>query len=171
MKCGWGSTHQRKAGEAALTGENTLLFIIAGTIVLLCCWLAWQYSASTDDEARTYAARALERLAVAHDASYFAANLSPVARPGYPASQQKYVMASLTSLGVPVGPIKLEGAVTFGSDPGAQDPKGHFESHIIYPVADARIYLDVARRGGFWQIDSFALEWQNKPARASVPSP
>lgn len=170
MKCGWGHSQHSRIGEAALTGESTLLLVIASTIVILCGWLAWQYTSSTEDEARVYAARTLDRLVFAHDAKYLAANLSTVALPGYPASQQRYAIACLTKLGVPVAPLKLEGAVTFSSDPGARDPKGHFESHVVYPAADARFYLDVARRHGVWRIDLFSFGWQDKLGRVSVPS-
>jgi hypothetical protein len=170
MKWGGGQTRDRRAGEVALTGESTLLLIIASAIVILCGWLAWRYSVSTEDEARAYAARTLDRLAFAHDANYLAANLSQLAPPGYPVRQQKFVIGSLTKLGVPVTPIKLKGTMTFGSAPDDQDPKGHFESHVIYPAADARLYLDVTRHNGVWRIDLFSFGWQDKPAQVSVPS-
>ena len=109
------------------------------------------------------------RLLYEHDAKYFATNLSPKALPGYPPNHQKYVIASLTKLGVPTAPVKLAGSVSYGSDPGAQDPKARFTSHVVYP-ADAHFYLDIARRNGLWQIDLFSFGWQDKPSPRPAPS-
>lgn len=152
-----------------MTGEGTLLLVIAIGVMSLVGWLAWRGSEATEDEARAYADRTLQRLLFNHDAKYFAANLSPAARPRYPAGQQRYIITSLTSLGLPSAPVHLNGAVTYGTDPGVHDPTGHFEAQVVYPAARSHVYLDVARRQGLWRIDYFGAEWKNNSAPAPVP--
>lgn len=155
---------RRRSAEAALTGEGTLVLLITITIVIVGGWLIWQYSTSTEEEARAYADRSIQRLAFAHDANYLATNLSATALPGYPPTQQQYIMAHLTKLGVPVAPVKITGSVSHSSISDAQDPEARFKAHLIYPTVEAHVYLDVACRHGRWQIDSFAAEWHDKPA-------
>jgi hypothetical protein len=160
----------RKVAETALTGEGILLLVIATAIVLVFVWLVWRYTKSTQEDARSYAERTMQRLLYEHDAKYFATNLGPKGLPGYPLNHQKYAIASLTKLGVPTAPVKLTGSVSYGSDPGAHDPRARFTSHVVYPAADARFYLDIARRNGLWQIDLFSFGWQDKPSSRPAPS-
>jgi hypothetical protein len=103
MRMGHGQ--ERRGGKRRSLVKTFYCSSSASSIVIVCAWLAWQYSASTENEARSYAAHTLDRLSFAHDAKYLAINLSSVARPGYPASQQKYAITSLTKLGSPVAPI------------------------------------------------------------------
>jgi len=75
----------------------------------------------------------MERLLIAHDAGYFAENLSALARPGYPITQQKLIMANLTSLGTPSAPIKLV-QKPVGS---GHYPVVYFTSRVTYPKTHA----------------------------------
>lgn len=171
MRSRWGSTPDPKAGEAALTGEGTLLLIIAGAVMILCGWLALRGAEATDEQARAYAERTLHQLLLAHDAAYFAANLSPRARGQYPPSQQRYIISSLTNLGIPSSPVKVEGDISYGSDPGAQDPTGRFQASVVYPTVEARFYIDVARRQGLGRIDYFSASSNNRPDSGGIASP
>jgi hypothetical protein len=129
--------------------------VIARAIVLVCAWLAWRYTESTQEVARSNAERKMQRLLYEHDAKY-----SP------PISAQRVARLSTqppeirdrqpNETGVPTAQVKLAGSVSHGSDAGAQDPKAHFTSHVVYP-ADAHFYLDIARRNGLWQIDLFSF--------------
>ncbi len=143
MRSSWGCTPHPKCGEAALTGEGTLLLIIGCAVVILFGWLALAGIESTEERARAYANRSLQRLLFAHDGAYFASNLSVKARPGYPPNNQKYLISSLTKLGVPTAPLKIDGAVAYGSEPGAHDPTGRYDARAVYPSADAQFHIDV----------------------------
>ncbi len=159
----------RRSAEAALTGDATLLLIIASTIVLACGWVAWRYYESEEDQARAYAQRTVERLVVAHDLNYFSTNLSSAARPGYPPNRRRFIISSLTKLGVPTGPIKLVASAARDNDPNVPGPITRFTSRLTYPAADARIFLEVARWHGHWRIELLALEW--KEPDPPEPSP
>lgn len=141
-----------------------MVLLITITTVIVCGWLIWKYSASTEEEARAYVDRSVHRLAFAHDPNYLATNLSATALPDYPLSHQQWIMSCLTKLGVPVESAKITGSVSHNSISDAQDPEGHFKARLIYPKSEAYIYLDVACRHGRWQIDSFAAQWKDKPA-------
>ncbi len=157
--------------EAALTGEGTLLLIIACFVMIFFGWLAWRGSAATDAEARAYTERTLHQLLVAHDAAYLNANLSPRAKSGLSLAERGYIMASLTNLGVPSAPPKIEGDFTYGTQPGEQSPIGRFAARVTYPAADAHFDLIVARRQGLWRIDYFTATWQNTDAPGSAGTP
>ena len=74
----------RRKSESGLTGQGVLLLVIGGAIVFFVVWLGWNYTKSTEEEARAYADHVVQRLLFAHDAGYLDANLSARARPGYP---------------------------------------------------------------------------------------
>jgi len=155
---------RRRIGEAGLTVEGAMVFLIMIAIVGAGWWLIWKYSASTEEEARAYADRSVQRLAFAHDPRYLASNLSDTALPGFPLSQQQWIMTCLTKLGVPVEPAKITGSVSHTSISDDKDPTARFDARLIYPKSEAHIYLDVACRHGRWQIDSFAAQWKDTPA-------
>ncbi len=170
---GWREGCRRPAAnsrERGLTGSGILMLIVGTALVLLCGWLASSDSSAMEEESRAYARHSIERLAFAHDAQYLAANLSPAARPLYPADRQRYAFACLTKLGVPSGPVKLEGTLSRGTEPGDHDPRASFSSHVRYPKADAHFYLNVACRHGQWQIDYFAFDWQDNAGAPAEPS-
>ena len=158
-----------RALDAALTSDGILLLIIATGVVLACAWVGWHYYESDEDQAHAYARRTVERLAIAHDASYFSSNLSAAALPGYPTSRRRLIMSSLTKLGVPTGPIKLVGSASPDKDPNIPGPIRRFTTNLTYPTATARIFLEVAQWHGHWRIELFALEWKN--LTEAEPSP
>ena len=161
----------RRSAEAALTGDATLLLIIATTIVLACGWVAWRYYESEEDQAHAYALRTVERLAIAHDLNYFTTNLSSAARPGYPPNRRRLIMSSLTKLGVPTGPIKLVASASREKDPNVPGPITRFTTRLTYPAADARLTLEVARWHTYWRIELLALEWKEPDSPGPKPSP
>ncbi len=161
----------RHSAETALTGDATLLLIIATTIVLVCGWVAWRSYESDEDLARAYARRTMQRLAVAHDLHYLTTNLSSAAMPGYPASRRQLIVSSLTKLGVPNGPIELVASGSQDKDPNVPGPISRFSTHLKYPKADARLFLEVSRWHGTWRIELLALEWKDTAPPASAASP
>lgn len=165
MRSSWG------CGEAALTGEGTLLLIIGCAVVIFFGWLALDGIESTEEGARAYADRCFQQLLFAHDGAYFASNLSAKARPGYPPNNQKYLISSLTKLGVPSAPLKMEGAISYGSEPGAHDPIGRYDARAVYPSADAQFHLEVTRRQGHWRIDFLSANWQERSKADPIASP
>ena len=60
----------REVAETAMKGEGILLLVIATAIVLVCAWLAWRYTESTQEVARSNAERRMQRLLYEHDAKY-----------------------------------------------------------------------------------------------------
>ncbi len=161
----------RPRADAALTSDGTLLLIIATGVVLACAWVGWHYYESEEDQAHAYALRTVERLAIAHDASYFSSNLSSAARPGYPPNRRRLIMSSLTKLGVPTGPIKLVASASRDKDPNVPGPITRFTTRLTYPAADARLILEVARWHASWRIELLALEWKDKEPPKPSPSP
>lgn len=157
----------RQSAETALTGDATLLLIIATTIVLVCGWVAWRSYESDEDQAREYARRTVKRLAIAHDLHYLTTNLSSAAMPGYPASRRQLIISSLTKLGVPNGPIELVASPSQDKDPNVPGPITRFTTHLSYPAAEARLFLEVSRWHDYWRIELLALEWKD----TASPSP
>jgi hypothetical protein len=149
-----------------MASEAILPVIIVFALLAIVGWLAVAYLQSTDEEAREYAQYTMQRLLFSHDAKYFAANLSERARPGYPLSQQRLIIADLTSLGTPSAPIKLV------EEPAQSStyPVVHFSSRVTYPRTHAYFGLTVARPNGRWQIDFIGFDWEHpsQPAPASL---
>ncbi len=162
---------RRTSSETALTSDGTLLLIIATTIVLACAWVGWHYYESDEDEARAYAGRTIERLAITHDLHYLTTNLSSAAMPGYPTSRRQLIISSLTKLGVPTGPINPVASTLRDKDPGIPGPIMRFTTHLAYPAADARLFLEVARWHGSWRIELLALEWKDTALPGPTASP
>jgi hypothetical protein len=108
----------------------------------------------------------MERLLIAHDAQYLAGNLTARARPGYPITQQKLIMADLAALGTPSAPFKL--VQKPAESPNY--PLMYFTSRVTYPKTHAYFSLAVARPNGRWQIDFLAFDWEHpsQPAPASL---
>lgn len=148
-----------------------LVLLIGLAIVGVIGWLALSYSESTGEDARAFAEQTIRRLVLAHNGSYLNRHLSANSRAHFTTARQQYTISSLTNLGTPTQPYKVEGEVSYGLDPGKQDPEGHFHAHLLYPTAQADLYLEIARREGRWQIDGIDLYWMNNPPPpAVVPS-
>ncbi|HEY2801129.1 MAG TPA: hypothetical protein VGI85_11070 [Chthoniobacterales bacterium] len=144
------------ARGSGVTSDGALVLLIGLAIVGVIAWLALSYSESTGEDAHAFAEQTIRRLVLAHPFCSGAAAI---------------YNSSLTNLGTPTQPYKVEGEVSYGSDPGKQDPEGHFRAHLLYPSAQADLYLGIARREGRWQIDGIDLYWMNnQPLPAAVPS-
>src|ERR1700730_15101430 len=79
-----------------------LLILIGGGL----WWLVWHKQA-VDKEAREFGREAIKRLAVDHDAAFFANHLSPQARLDYPPLQQQEEMSKLPQLGAPAQTLQI----------------------------------------------------------------
>lgn len=154
-----------------LTSDGTLFLVIASAVVLACGWLAWRYYEPEGEMAHAYALRTVERLVIAHDLNYFTTNLSSAARPGYPANRRRLIIASLTKLGVPRGPLELVASGSRTRDPNVPGPITRFTTHLSYPTAEGRLILEVARWHGTWRIELLALEWKNTAPPGPGASP
>ena len=74
----------KRPQETGLASENILLLFLAVAVIGGCGWLFWGSDKENPAEARAYAERKLRRLLIAHDATYFTANLSPQGRTQFP---------------------------------------------------------------------------------------
>lgn len=147
-----------------MTGQGVLLLVIAVAAVAGFLVLMYRGEADDEQEARKYAEQSLHELIFAHNAAYYAANLSARARRNNTPGWQRYVIDGLTKLGVPTAPLTINGDVTYENEIGNHGPLGHFRAHGTYAILDADFTMDVARRGGVWRIDFFTATWLDKNA-------
>ncbi len=157
--------------EAGLTGEAVLVLIIGFAVVVFFGCIAIDEIVSTEDAARAYAEQSYHRLLFAHDAAYLANNIGLRARAEFPPYNQRYLITSLTKLGVPKAPPKIEGEVIDDSESGTHDPVGRYDAYAIYPATTARFHLQVRQSQGRWRIDYLSANWQNKEAGSSAGAP
>lgn len=160
----------RRRQEAGLTSDGVVLLLIATAVVAFIVWFALRDARGTEEEARAYAERTFHRLCFAHDAAYFAANLSARGQSGYPASQQRLIIDELTQLGAPVTPLQITGTFSYGDSEGEHHPEAHDEATTAYAHSDAQFYLDISRHVDHWRIDYLTASWRNKNAPVAPSS-
>src|ERR1700676_1658269 len=97
------------------SGTGLVILIILLALIGGGAWWLFDNKKTMDREARAFAKEFAQRLAVNHDAAFFAEHLSPQAKLEFPQSQRDYVMAKLQELGLPAQPIQMEETVTFES--------------------------------------------------------
>lgn len=138
-------------------GEGLVVIIILVAIISTGAWWLFSTKKQSEKEARAFGREMIERMTIQHDQSFFANSLGPQTRMDYPPSQQQYVIAKLTELGVPAQPIKIDENITFESQFFA--PKGYFTAHLNYASQPATMELAISHPVGKWQIDNLTITW------------
>ena len=138
-------------------GEASGLIVL---IILVCVvgggfGYLYSHKKQAQNDGRAFARQVVERLALQHDVGFFAANLSGQSRHDYPPSQQQLIVTSLTQLGAPAEPIKIDGDIQFES--GFFEPRGIFRATLNCPGRQGFIDLAISRATGQWEIDNVTV--------------
>ncbi|MEP6602804.1 MAG: hypothetical protein ABJB69_02535 [Spartobacteria bacterium] len=137
-------------------GEGLVVVIIVLAVIGGGTWYMFSHRKAMDREARTFAHRMIDDLAVKHDVTFFANNLSPQAKRDYPPSQQQLIIAEFTKMGAPRQPINIEEQVSFESH-YFFDVRGYFTAHLFYPMGAATMQIAVSHPVGKWQLDNLTF--------------
>lgn len=142
----------KRAGEGGLPILIIIVLIIGGGF-----WWLFSTRATAAKEGREFANDAVQRLAVQHDLIFLESHLSPNAKMDLTPPLQKNLIETLTQLGVPAQPIKVDGNITFESQ--FFDPKGLFTAQLNYPGRPGTLEISISHPAGMWKFDSvrFAL--------------
>jgi hypothetical protein len=140
------------------SGTGLVILIILLALIGGVAWWLFDNKKTMDREARAFARELVQRLAVNHDAAFFAEHLSPQAKLEFPPSRQQFVLSKLQEMGAPAQPIQIEETVTFESY--FFQPRGFFVAHLNYPGQMAVMEFGVSHPVSRWQIDSFDLKWE-----------
>ena len=138
-------------------GDASGLIVLIILVCVVGAGLGYLYShkKQAQNEGRAFARQVVERLALQHDVGFFTANLSGQSRRDYPPSQQQLIVTSLTQLGAPAQPIKIDGDIQFES--GFFEPRGIFRATLNCPGRQGFIDLAISRSTGQWEIDNVTV--------------
>ena len=145
----------RKCNCRSNAGEGLVVVIILLVVIGGGAWWLFDHKKTLDRDARIFGREAIQRLAVNHDATFLANNLSPQARLELPPSAQQYMISKFTELGVPTQPINIEENIEFTSH--FFEPKGYFTAHLFYPASAATMQIAVSHPVGKWQLDNLTF--------------
>jgi hypothetical protein len=137
------------------SGQGLVVLIILLAIIGCGVWWLFNTKKNSDRAARAFGREMINRLAINHDPAFFANNLGPQAKLDYPPSQQGYIMAKFTELGVPAQPISIEESVVFESH--FFEPKGYFTGHLNYPGRSASLQIAISHPVSKWQLDNLTM--------------
>jgi hypothetical protein len=113
------------------------------------------------NEGLAFGKEAIQRIAVQHDANFLTSSLGPQAKLDLPPIAQQELMTRLQQLGTPVGPLNVQGDITFESQ--FFEPRGMFSTQLNYPAGTARIDLAISHPVGRWQIDTIGFSMGAHP--------
>ena len=142
------------------SGQGLVVVIILLAIIAGGAWWLFNNKQTMDREARAFGREMIQRLAVNHDAAFFASHLSPQAKLDNPPSQQQYIMSKFQELGVPAQPIQIDENITWESH--FFEPRGFFTAHLVYATQTATLQLAVSQPVSKWQLDNITMAW-NQP--------
>jgi hypothetical protein len=137
------------------SGQVFVILIIVLVLIGIGFWWLFSNKQAMAKEGRAFGREAVQRIAVQHDLNYFASHLSPEARLQFPPSAQQDFIGRIQKLGTPVGPVDVQGDITFQSQ--FFEPRGNFHARINYPARGAEINVAVSHPVGRWQIDDVAF--------------
>jgi hypothetical protein len=137
------------------SGQVFVILIIVLVLIGIGFWWLFSNKQAMAKEGRAFGREAVQRIAVQHDLNYFASHLSPEARLQFPPSAQQDFIGRIQKLGTPVGPVDVQGEITFQSQ--FFEPRGNFHARINYPARGAEINVAVSHPVGRWQIDDVAF--------------
>ena len=139
------------------SGQMLVVLIIILALVGGGTWYLYSNKAVMDKEAREFGKMAVERLAVNHDAAFFADRLGPQAKLDFPPSEREHIMSKFQELGAPTQPIAIDMTVTFESH--FFEPKGYFIAHLNYPARPATLEVATSHPASRWQLDGVKLSY------------
>jgi hypothetical protein len=137
------------------SGQILVVVIIVLVLIGIGFWWLSSNKQTMAKEGKAFGKEAVERIGVQHDLNFFASHLSPEARLQFPPSAQQDFISRIEKLGVPVGPVDVQGDVVFQSQ--FFDPRGNFHARINYPARGAEINVSISHPVGRWQIDDVAF--------------
>jgi hypothetical protein len=139
--------------------SGQVLMVLIIILVLICggAWYLYSNKAAMDKDAREFGKQAVERLAVNHDAAFFADHLGPQAKLDFPPSEREHIMSKFQELGTPTQPIAIDVTVTFESH--FFEPKGYFIAHLNYPARPATLEVVTSHPASRWQLDGVKLSY------------
>jgi hypothetical protein len=143
------------------SGQVFGVLIIVIALIGVGFWLLFSYKNSTRNEGRAFGRQVIERLVVNHDANFLASSLGPQAKLDLSPLMQQDLMAKLQQLGAPVGPLNVEGDITFQSQ--FFEPRGLFTAQLNYPTGAMRMDVAISHPVGRWQIDTIGLSTGGQP--------
>jgi hypothetical protein len=144
----------QKKSEAQ-SGQAFGVLIILLALIGVGLWLLVSHRNSMRNEGRAFGQEAIQRIAVQHDANFLASSLGPQAKLDLPPSAQQEMISRVQQLGTPVGPVKVDGDITFQSQ--FFEPRGIFNAQLNYPAGAARIDVAISHPVGRWQIDTIGI--------------
>lgn len=141
-----------RSGEGALPIIIIIVLLIGGGF-----WFLFSNTKTAEKEGREFVNEAVDRIAVQHDLNFLQNRMGPAAKVEFPPSNQKNLIDTLTQLGVPAPPIKIDGNVVFESQ--FFQPHGIFTAHLNYPGRPGTLEIEISHPVGRWQLDAvrFAL--------------
>jgi hypothetical protein len=137
------------------SGQVLAILIIVLVLIGIGFWWLFSNKQTMAKEGRAFGREAVQRIAVQHDVNFFSSRLSPEARLQFPPSAQQDFIGRIQKLGTPVGPVDVQGDVTFQSQ--FFEPRGNFHARINYPARGAEINVSISHPVGRWQIDDVAF--------------
>jgi hypothetical protein len=143
------------------SGQVLGVLIIVVVVIGAGFWLLFSYRNSTRTEGIAFGRQVVERLAIHHDANFLAASLGPQAKLDLSPMMQQDLMAKLQQLGTPIGPLSVQGDVTFQSQ--FFEPHGIFTAQLNYPSGGMRMDLAISHPVGRWQIDTIGISTAAPP--------
>ncbi len=137
------------------SGQIFSVVIIVLALIGAGFWWLFSNKNQMAREGRAFGREAIQRIAVQHDLNFLSSHLSPEARLQLPPSGQQELIARIEQLGPPVGPVDVQGDITFQSQ--FFEPRGNFHARINYPARSAEINIAISHPVGRWQIDDIAF--------------
>lgn len=137
------------------SGEGLVIVIILIVLIGGGLWWLFSHKKAVDKEARAFGREMVTRVAVNHDATFFANHLSPQARLEFPPLQQQEIMMQFKQLGVPAQPLQIDENITWESH--FFEPRGFFTAHLNYPAGPATLEIAIDHPAGQWQLINFTF--------------
>lgn len=142
-----------------VSGEGLVIVIILVVLIGGGLWWLVSHKQAVDKEARVVGRDMVKRLAVDHDAAFFANNLSPQLRLDYPPLQQQEEMSKFQQLGAPAQPIQIDESVSWEGPWEFKffEPKGSFTAHLNYAAGPATLQIAIDHPASKWQLTGYSF--------------
>lgn len=120
-------------------------------------WFLFASKQKSEAAAKAFVQEAATRLAFQFDRKFLDVHLASDAQTRYPPSFRERFFDRLRALGVPAGPVEVEGKVHFTSY--FFQPAGQLRARLNYSAAPAYIDFHVSHPNAWWQINNLNLTW------------